>query len=280
MDNSPRKYETIELKFEPDKELLWLIMRHPVRPNCTFELLQDTLDAFRWMQNMFSLNIRVSGTAPFKYLISASALPGVFNYGGDLSVFVDLVQKHDRRELLHYARLCIDAQFVVFNSLELPIITIAFLEGDALGGGFEYALMHDIVLAKEDVKLGFPESQFNSFPGMGAYSVVGRRLARKDIETILTGGKLFQPEEMLKFGLLDKVVSKQEGRGEVYAYLKELDEQFNSRLGHYRSLRKVHPLGKTELLEISELWVDAALNLRTKDLRRMQLLAHAQSKRK
>ena len=60
--------------------------------------------------------------------------------------------------------------------------TIALLEGDALGGGFESALSCDVVIAEKHVKAGFPEVLFNMFPGMGGLSFLSRRVGRKVVQ--------------------------------------------------------------------------------------------------
>ena len=47
-----------------------------------------------------------------------------------------------------------------------PLITIALVQGDALGGGFECALSFDVLIAERSAKMGLPEVLFNLFPGM------------------------------------------------------------------------------------------------------------------
>jgi DSF synthase len=52
--------------------------------------------------------------------------------------------------------------------LDRDVTTIALVQGDALGGGFETALSSNVLIAERSAKLGFPEILFNLFPGMGA----------------------------------------------------------------------------------------------------------------
>jgi enoyl-CoA hydratase len=57
-----------------------------------------------------------------------------------------------------------------YDRLEtLPVVTIAEIEGHALGGGLELALACDIRIASHDAKLGLPEAKIGLLPGAGAH---------------------------------------------------------------------------------------------------------------
>ena len=64
----------------------------------------------------------------------------VFNLGGDLGLFSQLIRNRDRDGLLHYARECVDSVHLLHTRLHPNAHTIGLVEGDALGGGFELAL--------------------------------------------------------------------------------------------------------------------------------------------
>lgn len=50
------------------------------------------------------------------------------------------------------------------------------VQGDAFGGGLEFALSSNILVAEQGTRLGFPEILFNLFPGMGAYTFLYRKV--------------------------------------------------------------------------------------------------------
>ena len=89
---------------------------------------------------------------------------------------------------------------------ELPMPTIAAIEGNALGGGLELALCCDIRVASERAKLGLPEVRLAVTPGAGGTQrlprVVGSARAR---EMILTGRVLIAAEAE-RIGLVHEVV--------------------------------------------------------------------------
>jgi DSF synthase len=87
--------------------------------------------------------------------------------GGDLNFFVECIQNGRREALRAYARACVDCVHAASRGFDTGAISLAMVEGSALGGGFEAALAHHFVLAQRDARLGFPEIAFNLFPGMG-----------------------------------------------------------------------------------------------------------------
>ncbi len=89
---------------------------------------------------------------------------------------------------------------------ELPMPTIAAIEGNALGGGLELALCCDIRIASERARLGLPEVRLAVTPGAGGTQrlprVVGSARAR---ELILTG-RVLTAAEAERIGLVSEVV--------------------------------------------------------------------------
>jgi enoyl-CoA hydratase len=90
---------------------------------------------------------------------------------------------------------------------DLPMPTIAAIEGDALGGGLELALCCDLRVASTDAKLGMPEVRLGVIPGSGGTqrlpSVIGPARAK---EMILTG-ELVDATEAERIGLVNRVAS-------------------------------------------------------------------------
>src|SRR3546814_13512171 len=76
-----------------------------------------------------------------------------------------------------YALKVVDIVYRNCVALDLPIITAALVQGDALGGGFEGVLSSNLIVAEKGCRFGLPEILFNLFPGMGAYSLLARRIS-------------------------------------------------------------------------------------------------------
>jgi DSF synthase len=212
------------------------------------------------------------------HYVTASRTPRVFNLGGDLALFVLLIKSRDREALAHYAKLCIDNMYPKIVNFRCPsMTTIALVQGDALGGGFECALSSDVIVAEESAVFGLPEILFNLFPGMGAYSFLERRLGQKGAEGVIASGKIYSADEMLSLGVIDAVTDNGEGEAGVAALIRQRSRSRNGLAALAQTRRRVHRIEFSELLDIVQIWVDSALRLNPRDLKLMQRLVSRQN---
>ncbi len=214
---------------------------------------------------------------PIEYVILASDKPGVFNLGGDLDLFRQLIEARDRAGLLRYGRACIDVLYRNYISHDLPVTTISLVQGECLGGGFEAALSSDVIIAEKCSRFGFPEILFNMFPGMGAYSFLERRIGQRQAEEVLTSGKIYSAEEMLALGVIDAAVEDGQGEAEVASLIKRRSRSRNGLAALAAARRRVHRIDFDELLDIVQIWVDSAFRLNPRDLKLMQRLVTRQN---
>ncbi len=252
-------------------------MKPAGRPSFTHGLLADMRSAQRWVETLFAET--GEGEAPVRYVVMASKMPGIFNLGGDLPHFVELINAKDKTGLTRYAHACIDVQHPRATNMGLPITSISLVQGDALGGGFECALAADLIVAEKRAKFGLPEILFNLFPGMGAYSLLARRIGTVEAEKMILSGKLYGAEELKEIGVVDVVA--EDGRGEeaVYDYVEAHDRAYGAIRAIHKVRRIVQPVTREELVEVTDLWVDTAIGLEGSDLRKMERLAAAQDRR-
>lgn len=87
--------------------------------------------------------------------------------------------------------------------LEMPVI--AAVNGAALGGGCELALACDLVLAREDARIGQPEIRLGVFPPVAAALLPGRIGPQRAAELVLTGRTL-SATEAREWGLVTEVL--------------------------------------------------------------------------
>ena len=94
----------------------------------------------------------------------------------------------------------------IFRRMDaLPAVSIASVQGAALGGGCELALYCDLVLASEKAKFGQPEIQVGVFPPMAAL-IFPRITGRKKALELILSGETIGAQEALSLGLINKVV--------------------------------------------------------------------------
>jgi DSF synthase len=214
------------------------------------------------------------------YYVTGSRVPKVFNLGGDLALFVLLIKARDRDALAHYARLCIDNVYPRTQNFFSPTLTkIALVQGDALGGGFECALASDLIVAEESAQLGFPEILFNLFPGMGAYSLLARRIGMRAAEELILSGQILSAAKLQEMGVVDIVVPEGEGQAAVRDWIAKNAKRRNGIQAAFRARKQVHPITREELDAITDVWVDAAFRLQDRDLKMMGRIVRAQMRR-
>src|SRR4030095_14346844 len=122
--------------------------------------------------------------------------------------------------LLTYGRACIDVLYRNYVGHDLPVTTVSLVQGECLGGGFEAALSSDVIVAEKSARFGFPEILFNLFPGMGAYSFLDRKIGQRGAEQLISTGKVYSAEEMLRLGVVDAIAEDGQGEAEVAALIK------------------------------------------------------------
>jgi DSF synthase len=260
----------------------WLSMhadlqREPGRACFTPRLIREILD----YQKLLTRRLEVeSHNAPggLAHVVLASCDTS-FNLGGDLALFCDAIRRRDRVMLLDYAHQCVRGVHAFHEGLGGRAHTIALVQGDALGGGFEAALSCHTIVAEEGVGMGLPEVLFDLFPGMGAYSFLCRRVSPRVAERLMLEGRVYSADELYKLGLVDVLVPKGEGVRAVHDVIRA-----NRRIPHARGamhevVRATNACPLDELMRITEIWVETALGLGEKSLRTMERLVKAQQRR-
>jgi DSF synthase len=264
----------LEVSFDADSGVLWQWQRPRRRPSFTFDLLEA-------MRSTRAGIDRIVARDPdaISYVVTGSRVPGVFNLGGDLPHFADLIRRGARDELRSYAHACIDVKFGPDTPMVAPYVSISLVQGDALGGGFERALADDVIVAEKGAKFGLPEVLFGLFPGMGAYSYLSRKLGGQQAENMILSGRIYSAEELHDMGLVAMLAEPGEGRHAVAEFIKREQRTFKARTALAKIRQRTNPLTREELIDITDTWVDTALTLGPGELRKMERLAAAQNRR-
>ncbi len=273
LNNSNNQYSQLTTHYDGKYKVGWYYMDAQPR-SCFTSTLLDQINDY---QQHVRFEMQTSEQQKYNYLVLASNVEGIFNLGGDLAVFFELIKQQHREGLLAYAIKCIKVLHQNMNHLDSGLTTISLVQGDALGGGFEAALSSNVLVAERGTKLGLPEVLFNLFPGMGAYSLLSRKLNGVKAEEIIMSGKLYSAEELFDMGVVDILAEKGEGELAVYRYIESANRKSNS----HNAIRKVRDVCNRvpyqELLDITSIWVDSALKLTPKDLRMMERLVTRQN---
>jgi DSF synthase len=274
-----QRYDNLDVQIDPEARTYWCTMLPQGRGSFSPGLLADMVDVQRDIKRMFTERAH-EAKRPFDYFVVNSSVPGTFNLGGDLALFAEKIRAGDREALRQYAYTCIKVVHTSHISFDVPCVTLALVQGDALGGGFECALSMDMIVAERSAKLGLPEIMFNLFPGMGAYSFLSRRLDAARAEKMILSGKIYTAEELHEMGIVDILAEDGEGENAVREYIDRHAYRHNAYRAVFQARKRVNPVTFDELRDITDIWVEAAMGLSESDLRRMVRLTAAQDRRR
>ncbi|NJN39761.1 MAG: enoyl-CoA hydratase [Gammaproteobacteria bacterium] len=271
-----------EVEFDPEFGTLWGFFNPSSTPCFSLSLLND----IRANDSTLELNggkvLHEDILHPVNYYVVGSRARGVYNLGRrSESVPVCLIEdgRSARRSRITAgaASTCIFPHIQHHGSPTMT--TIALVQGDALGGGFETVLANDVIVAEEGATMGLPEILFNLFPGMGAYSLLTRRLGRKAAEDMILSGKLYKASELHEMGIVDVLAPNGDGEKAAYEWIRKNHRRRNGIQAMFQCREHVHPISREEMDRVVDVWVDAAMRLEEKDLKMMHRLVRAQSRR-
>ena len=90
--------------------------------------------------------------------------------------------------------------------LDFPKPIVAAVSGHCLGGGFELALMCDIIVASETARFALPETGLGLLPGAGGTQLLPRTVGRSLAAEVVLAGRVLTAGEALAHGVASRVV--------------------------------------------------------------------------
>jgi len=259
----------LDAYYEEERRTMWMMLRAESRPSFNHGLIEEIMN--------LSYAAQRSGL-PIDFWVTGSLVPQMFNAGGDLRFFVECIRNNRREALRAYARACVDCIHSAARGFDTGAVTLAMIEGSALGGGFEAALAHHFILAQNNARMGFPEIAFNLFPGMGGYSLVARRSGMKLAEELICEGESHSAEWYETRGLVDKVFQPGDSYRATRTFIDTLRPKLNGVRAMLKARQRVLQLSRAELMDITEDWVDYAFTIEPKDIAYMERLVQLQNR--
>jgi enoyl-CoA hydratase/carnithine racemase len=144
-------------------------------------------------------------------LIVYSELKSGFCAGADLRELYRRSQDLEREEAAQGVRDYLERIHRVLNAIDAsPLTTIASVHGVTFGGGFELALVCDLIIADKMARFCFPELRLGLIPGFGGIPRLKRDLGNAVVRDLLLTGRSFNATRLQQVGLVSQVVGEGE----------------------------------------------------------------------
>ncbi|SMF13721.1 enoyl-CoA hydratase/isomerase family protein [Pseudobacteriovorax antillogorgiicola] len=186
------EYENLEVSIE--EGVTYATINRPKVLNALNEaVIRDLLELID--QTVFPSASRV--------LVLSGSGDKAFVAGADISA----MGKMSSDEILQFTRM---GQELTKALEAAPFVTVASVQGFALGGGCELAMACDITIASENALFGQPEVDLGLIPGFGGTQRLARRVGLPMALDILVGGRKLKGQEAFQVGLVSRVVPQEE----------------------------------------------------------------------
>jgi len=144
-------------------------------------------------------------------LILYSEQKAGFSAGADLKELFEQAQKMDASSAAKGVRGFLERIHAVLNRLDTsPLTTIAAVHGVCFGGGFELALVCDLIIADKMARFCFPELRLGLIPGFGGIPRLKRDIGNAVLRDLLLTGRSVNASKALSVGLVSQLAAEGE----------------------------------------------------------------------
>jgi enoyl-CoA hydratase/carnithine racemase len=144
-------------------------------------------------------------------LIIHSTLKSGFCAGADLRELYERSQKMEKGAAAAGVRDFLERIHRVLNTIDAaPLTTMAAVHGVTFGGGFELALVCDLIIADKMARFCFPELRLGLIPGFGGIPRLKRDLGNAIVRDLLLTGRSINATKAQQIGLVSQVVAEGE----------------------------------------------------------------------
>ncbi|XP_056593069.1 methylglutaconyl-CoA hydratase, mitochondrial [Triplophysa dalaica] len=164
----------------------------------------------------------VKKNSKVRTVILCSIVPGIFCAGADLK----------ERAKMHQSEVgpfVAKARTLITELGNLPMPTIAAIDGAALGGGLEMALACDIRVAATSAKMGLVETKLAIIPGAGGTQRLPRTVGVSVAKELIFAARVLDGVEAQSLGLVNHAVEQNKSGDAAYLRALELAREFNPR---------------------------------------------------
>jgi enoyl-CoA hydratase len=187
-------------------------MRNPPRHTLVAAELAELI---KWVDSL-------AGRDDVRVVVFTGGADGVFIAHYEVGELADSAERQTHRTSPRDEQLHAFHRFLL-KLQAAPFVTIAAINGNAAGGGFEFALGCDFRLAMDgEFQLGLPETSVGIIPGAGGTQRYARLLGTARALDLILHAATLTPRAALDFGLVHRVFTRDEFLGGVQGFASDL----------------------------------------------------------
>ncbi len=197
--SAPPVYKTINVERSPDGYIVTVMLNRPEVLNAmNTAMCEDLLpcfDALFWDK-------------PARAVVLTGAGERAFSVGADLK------ERQGMSDEVWFAQHEMFEQ-MAFRLLRCPVPVVAAVEGYAMGGGFELAILSDFIVASETAVFSVPEITLGIFPGIGGTQLLPRIIGAPLAKELIFTGRRTDAKEAKAVGLVNYLVPAGQARAKA-----------------------------------------------------------------
>ncbi|XP_076805928.1 ethylmalonyl-CoA decarboxylase-like [Clavelina lepadiformis] len=165
-------------------------------------------------------------------------------------------------------KMCMYMQNTLTLLHQLPLLTVAFVEGKAIGGGAELLTACDFRLINEDAEIQFVHKKMGLTPGWGGVTRLVRLIGRDKALHLLSASNKISAQDALHLGLVDKLV--QLTQRDLFREIRARAELASKDLNHEKPLQQLYSPDITVHIAID--WLQTKFDLDNTDPKVLQAI--------
>lgn len=236
-------YETIKVEIN-DRRATLSLNRPNVANAMNVQMLKELADCFEFLKDNPEVQILV-----------IKGEGNIFSAGGDIKMMLTM-----GGDTADFERIMGYITKMVLAFYQLPMVTIAQIEGASAGLGFSLALGCDVIVAEQNSKLAMNFIGIGLVPDGGGHFFMKERVGNVKAKQIIWQGQVMTPNEAFKLGLIDYVVDE----GEAEAMVDQIVGKFLSSpiLAVLETKKILHAQKISELENILEMEKEGQVKMR------------------
>lgn len=187
-------WQTIKVQVEPEAHLALVAFNRPEAMNAiSTQLAKDVLSVLEYLEN----NDQVFA------VLWTGAGEKSFCAGADLRERKDMTKEQMKKQRTLFVKM-----FTAVACFPKPLV--AAVNGYALGGGFEFALGCDFIIASENAVFGLTEVGLGIIPAGGGTQHLPRAIGKQKAKELIFSARRLNPSQALEWGIVNHVVPASE----------------------------------------------------------------------